>query len=735
MAGAHRWRPKQGRLRRDVGKGKASTTPPAPLDACSPEEDVEVVSEGAAEVDVEVVGPGDAPDPIKHVSVPFVSYGSLKAAQKAQLDALRAWFLASDIDRALLLGDGTRAPPEPVDLCLLRFLRVSEWNVAAARDMLCANAQWRHENDVKGLLLQHPKDILGQSEEAVHRLFTLHYPHWHLGYCRRGRPVLLQCYSGFDTARLKRITPLEGLVRYHVWEQEMNAEQLLRARYGRHGGGGGGANAGEGGGGGSGGGSGSGGNSRNGGGGSGDGDVIVETYCIILDFKGMSLGQFNGDFLWLLRTLSDVDRQYYPGRGGDTYLVNTPPVFNIVWRSIRGFMERTQARIHIFGRGEDWRPALQEAIAPEELPPEYGGCGRPLVEVPFLSAVHAAAITRSNAVEAAAAEVEAGVTAAAAAGSSVNSGRVPASDAVAAKVTTGLTVETAARMPASVQGRMAPAKSSKAAAAADGPATVAVAIGGHEATARGGTAHSSKLQGLAEGAATAAAAAQAAAAAGWAPLAVSEKAVGAEGSRLSAVGPSGPAAVRSRRPGGAAAAATGRARVILGPPSPAAVAGCGDGGPWPTETLGAVVQVAAITLGNVGGSNLGLEIEAAVEAGLSAAAAMANGVAASLAWLVGRPMLGPSTPSVPPGVSGRALRRLPAHLPPPPPLRATPLWASGHREQREQGEWERQQRQQCQQREQREEQESPSLASPSSCATPGNRAELGWSHTLRYMTE
>lgn len=37
-----------------------------------------------------------------------------------------------------------------------------------------------------------------------------------------------------------------------------------------------------------------------------------------------------------------MDRKYYPDRGGVIYIINTPPLFGIVWQGVRGLMEATR---------------------------------------------------------------------------------------------------------------------------------------------------------------------------------------------------------------------------------------------------------------------------------------------------------------------------------------------------------------------------------------------------------
>lgn len=47
----------------------------------------------------------------------------------------------------------------------------------------------------------------------------------------------------------------------------------------------------------------------------------------------------------LLRKLSEMDRNHYPGRGGVIYVINTPPMFGLVWQGIRGFLTTQVVKI------------------------------------------------------------------------------------------------------------------------------------------------------------------------------------------------------------------------------------------------------------------------------------------------------------------------------------------------------------------------------------------------------
>ncbi|CAB1110764.1 unnamed protein product [Ectocarpus sp. CCAP 1310/34] len=281
----------------------------------------------------------------------------LSPSHEAALGGLRQWLTRESVNISPLLGDvglalAVSCPPEEEDLVLLRFLRHNAWDVELTRAQLEASLSWRIETGVASNARREPWEVSGcASKEAFEELCRTHYPHYTIGTDRAGRPILVQKYGNFDTSKLQEFTTLPGLLRYHAWEQENNADLLRRA------------------------------SARTG--------YLVETYAVIMDFKGMSMGQVNRDFLWLLRKLSEMDRTHYPGRGGVIFVINTPPLFGLAWQGIRGFLT-TQATVHIFGVEKEWKAALAEAVDPAVLPLDYGGTAPHLADTPLLPAFHRA---------------------------------------------------------------------------------------------------------------------------------------------------------------------------------------------------------------------------------------------------------------------------------------------------------------------------------------------------------
>lgn len=46
----------------------------------------------------------------------------------------------------------------------------------------------------------------------------------------------------------------------------------------------------------------------------------------------------------LLGQLAEMDRKHYPGRGGVIYVINTPPLFGMVWKGISQVMMATKVK-------------------------------------------------------------------------------------------------------------------------------------------------------------------------------------------------------------------------------------------------------------------------------------------------------------------------------------------------------------------------------------------------------
>jgi len=65
----------------------------------------------------------------------------------------------------------------------------------------------------------------------------------------------------------------------------------------------------------------------------------------------------------------------YPEMLYRVYIINAPKIFSILYSMLLPFIhERTRKKIQIFGHdSKQWKAAILEDVAPEELPVIYGG--------------------------------------------------------------------------------------------------------------------------------------------------------------------------------------------------------------------------------------------------------------------------------------------------------------------------------------------------------------------------
>ena len=138
-------------------------------------------------------------------------YRRLNNEQQEALVEVQKWVIDKDIDMATLCKH-TLHPT----LTLLRYLRANGFDVEKSIEHMSANIQWRIDTKVDELTRMQPEDILGCSLPSL----TQFFPHWHSGYDTTGRPVLYKQYGKFDVAKLKEITTMDAVMKYHIWEQE-----------------------------------------------------------------------------------------------------------------------------------------------------------------------------------------------------------------------------------------------------------------------------------------------------------------------------------------------------------------------------------------------------------------------------------------------------------------------------------------------------------------------------------
>ena len=219
---------------------------------------------------------------------------------------------------------------------LLRFLRARKWNLAEAEKMLRSNLEYRMTCDVPALSsISKLGEVFGNPDVKLEDIAQF-YPHATIGFDIQGRPVTYKLWGTFEVWNLKKMTTLDNLIRFHIWEQEHLFDQMLEwsTERGYH----------------------------------------CETITAIIDIKGMRLRQITKDFLYLVKHMANVDQNHYPERMGCTYIINCPSMFSMVWKGIVPWLDKnTAAKIKILASEKDWKPVLHEHIGIDQLPPLYGG--------------------------------------------------------------------------------------------------------------------------------------------------------------------------------------------------------------------------------------------------------------------------------------------------------------------------------------------------------------------------
>lgn len=266
---------------------------------------------------------------------------SLVVAANLNLDEVRG--------AAPVVCSGGPTPPEPMRLCMLRFLRANNFNPAAALRQLELNVTWRASEGVTALLEQDAEEILGCDPA----LTEAYFPHWDFGADRIGRPVLLKKYGDFQIWELTKLTTLQALTRLHVWEQEMTL-RLMRRRSVEKG-------------------------------------WLVDSVFVVIDVGGMRLSQVTKDFIALMKMVAKIDQDCYPEMMGGMMIINCPSLFPYVWKMFSPMLDaRTTDKIKMFAKQSDWQPALLALMDDlDTLPPEYGGTGTPLAERQSVTSLHA----------------------------------------------------------------------------------------------------------------------------------------------------------------------------------------------------------------------------------------------------------------------------------------------------------------------------------------------------------
>lgn len=199
----------------------------------------------------------------------------MSEVQKRKLESFGSLFSSGE-DLLAKAYPSIMTKPWARQALLLRFLRARKWNPADAEKMLRSDLEYRISNDVPALsAMATVGDIFGNPDVKLESLAQL-YPHATIGFDVQGRPVTYKLWGTFEVWNLKKMTTLDNLTRFHVWEQEHLFNEMLEWTAER--------------------------------------GYMCETITAVIDIKGMRLRQITKDFLYLVKKMANVDQNHYPER-------------------------------------------------------------------------------------------------------------------------------------------------------------------------------------------------------------------------------------------------------------------------------------------------------------------------------------------------------------------------------------------------------------------------------------
>lgn len=268
---------------------------------------------------------------VKSAIASIPSFNVLEKLTSVQLTAYHA--LADRVKQNRVDVKSQLWPPDSFEQCLLRFLRARKYDVDKAWAMLSATMEWRQKVNPMVLVDMPPEQVAGLPREMIQQ----HFPMWHQGYCKKGRPVMFKNFGHTRIAAMCEHTTMDHLVNFHISVNEkasrLCAEQSKKL------------------------------------------NKEIETTVYVLDVNGWQPWGFTAAFEFC-RHMAKIDSDHYPERLGNLYVINSARIVYYFWKLIKGFLDPvTVAKVQIFAERETWESVLLECIDKDQLPKEYGGTG------------------------------------------------------------------------------------------------------------------------------------------------------------------------------------------------------------------------------------------------------------------------------------------------------------------------------------------------------------------------
>jgi len=215
---------------------------------------------------------------------------------------------------------------------LCRWLVAREWDLDKATFMFTESMKWRDKEHIDTVLDYLPKtsdffDIL--KEYWPHSILSTHR-----FYTKDGWPVIYERFGKLDLDMVDMM-PLQDLILFHMYTIEcVEAERRRCAAL--------------------------------------HGSTLACT--LIQDLEGLGLDHIGPNGVKIFKTIAKIDQDNFPEGLRKVFFVNTPKIFQMGWKLVRGSLDDgVVAKFAFFGDKDEYLPELRKVMTDENIPTEYGG--------------------------------------------------------------------------------------------------------------------------------------------------------------------------------------------------------------------------------------------------------------------------------------------------------------------------------------------------------------------------
>lgn len=251
--------------------------------------------------------------------------------EAAAVNALRAELIPGEEEMARsMLVNG-----ELLDTCFLRFLKYKDLQVKDALKALRADWLWRVSVGAVALAESRPEQVAC----CDLKLLQDYAPTWLQGFDKTGQPLIFSHFGKFRFPHVLKQTTVENLLKLHIHNSE-RISRIIGQQSLKHG--------------------------RN-----------ISSVLTIIDAEDWDPGNLRTMKAFQYTSgMASIDAEHFPERLGKLFVINAPKLVWRFWQIMQYTLpEKTRNCISLFAEREQWEDKLLELVDPDQLPPEYGGCG------------------------------------------------------------------------------------------------------------------------------------------------------------------------------------------------------------------------------------------------------------------------------------------------------------------------------------------------------------------------